>query len=241
MRKQLKVLLFLCALTPWLLAGDSPLDDRGDRPSAPSVPGAAADPGNGAGAAAEPEAAPGKGAEPLPPAKPGQSIKDYKVNPYDILEISVYREPDLHKIVRVSNDGFISFPLIGKVAVAGQDVLSVEKKIAGLLGREYLVNPSVTIFVKEYNAKKVYVMGEVKNPGPYVITEDKGLSALESVALAGGFNPAAAANNTKIIRMENGKKKYIEVKLGDITKKGDKSRDVRLLPNDIVLVPARLF
>jgi len=169
------------------------------------------------------------------------SRRDYRINAFDVLEISIYQEPDLNKVVRVSQDGYISFPLVGKVKVAGLDVLKAEEKLAGLLEKDYLVNPSVTIFVKEYCAKKVFVLGEVKNPGAYEISENKGLTVLESIALAGGFSTAASINNTRIIRVENGLKKYIEVRINEITKNGDKTRDVLLEPDDIVLVPERVF
>jgi polysaccharide export outer membrane protein len=167
--------------------------------------------------------------------------EEYRVNPFDVLEISVYQEPDLNKTVRVSQDGYVSFPLIGKVAVAGMDILSAEDKIADLLRKDYLVSPDVTILVKEYSTKKVFVMGEVKNPGSYSIPQEKNLTVLESIAMAGGFNGVAAMDGTRIIRVENGAKKNIEVKISDITKRGDKSKDIPLKPNDIVYIPQRLF
>ena len=175
------------------------------------------------------------------PAAVDAVIEEYKINSFDLLEISVYQEPDLNKTVRVSQDGFISFPLIGKVKVAGMDIISAEELMAEQLGRDYLVDPSVTVFIKEYNIKKVFVLGQVKTPGSYNIPQDKGLSVLESIVLAGGFTNVAAIDNTRIIRVEKGVKKYVEVKISDITKRGDKSKDIKLRPNDIVFIPERLF
>jgi polysaccharide biosynthesis/export protein len=165
----------------------------------------------------------------------------YKINPFDVLDITVYQEPDLSKTVRVSEDGYISFPLIGKVAVAGLDVIAAEEKIAALLEKDYLKNPSVNVMVKEYNIKKVFVMGAVKTPGSYEIPQNKTLTVIEAIAMAGGFTSVAAENSTKIIRTEDGKEQYIEVKVSDITGKGDKSQDLFLKPNDILYVPERVF
>lgn len=166
---------------------------------------------------------------------------EYKINPFDLLEISVYQEQDLFKTVRVSQDGYISFPLIGKVKAAGLDVLGAQQVITDKLAKDYLVDPSVTIFIKEYSSKKVLVIGEVKTPGSYNIPQDKELTVLEAVAQAGGFSQNANIDSTKIIRMENGVKKYIEVKISDITKRGDKTKDITLKPNDVVFVPERIF
>jgi len=167
--------------------------------------------------------------------------EEYKVGAYDLLDISVYQEPDLGKVVRVSQDGFISFPLIGKVKISGLDIIAAEEKIAALLERDYLVNPSVKILVKEYSAKKVFVLGEVKNPGSLSIPQDKKLTVIEAIAMAGGFSATAAIDGTRIIRVENGVKKYLPVKVSDITKRGDKAKDIILVPNDILFIPERVF
>jgi polysaccharide export outer membrane protein len=166
---------------------------------------------------------------------------DYKINAFDLLEISVYQEPDLFKSVRVSQDGFISFPLIGKVKLSGLNVMEAQEVITAKLAKDYLVDPSVTIFIKEYSAKKVLVIGEVKSPGSYNIPQDVELTVLEAIGQAGGFSPNANMDGTKIIRMENGVKKYIAVTITDIIKHGDKTKDVPLKPGDVVFVPERIF
>ncbi len=180
-------------------------------------------------------------ADPVVPPIVEDISSNYRINPFDLLDISVYQEPDLTKTVRVTKEGFISFPLIGKVQIAGLDILAAEQRIAELLEKDYLVNPSVTVLVKEYNTKKVFVMGEVKTPGSYNIPQDRELTVLESIALAGGFSNVAAIDNTKVIRVENGSKRYINVKISDITKRGDKAKDLILKPNDIIFVPERIF
>ncbi|MHB9154853.1 MAG: polysaccharide biosynthesis/export family protein [Endomicrobiales bacterium] len=184
----------------------------------------------------------GTGGVPTEVAAAGGAMNgEYKINPSELLEISVYQKPDLNRTVRVSADGSISFPLIGKVQVGGCSVIESEEKIARMLGSEYLINPQVTVFVKEYHNKKVFILGEVNAPGSYDIPNDRELTIIEAITLAGGFTKLAAINKTKILRMENGKQRYIEVRVSDITQKGDKSKDITLNPADIIFVPERIF
>ncbi|OGS22973.1 MAG: hypothetical protein A2252_07365 [Elusimicrobia bacterium RIFOXYA2_FULL_39_19] len=159
----------------------------------------------------------------------------------DLIEISVYQEADLTKLARVSQDGFITYPLIGKVKVDGYTVIEAEKVIADLLEKDFLVDPQVTIFIKEYHSKKVVIMGEVKNPGSYEFPQGRELTVLEAIALSGGFSDIASVDKTKVIRVENGVQQHIQVKISDITQGGDKSKNINLKPDDIVFVPERIF
>ncbi|OGS18334.1 MAG: hypothetical protein A3J83_06560 [Elusimicrobia bacterium RIFOXYA2_FULL_40_6] len=158
-----------------------------------------------------------------------------------MIDVSVYQESDLSKTLRVSQDGYISYPLIGKVKLAGLSISEAEKILADLLGKDYLVDPQVTVFVKEYHSNKVVVMGEVKNPGSYEFPQGRELTVLEAIALSGGFSNIAALDKTKVIRVENGIQKYIQIKISDIIQSGDKSKDIILKPNDIIFVPERMF
>ncbi|MBN2372716.1 polysaccharide biosynthesis/export family protein [bacterium] len=108
----------------------------------------------------------------------------YRVGPADVLEISVWGEPDLSRTIPVSSDGIINFPMLGNLGVAGMTVKDIEQKITGLLSKDYLVDPHVYVIVKEYKSQKVIALGEVKNPGPYVLT---GITTLlELISKAGG-------------------------------------------------------
>jgi len=167
--------------------------------------------------------------------------KEYKINPSELLQITVYQEPDLERTVRVTNDGYISFPLIGKVMVAGLTVIEAESKIASLLGQDYIIDPQISIFVKEFQTEKVVIIGEVKTPGSYDLPQGRVLTLLEAIALAGGFTKVASIDNIRIIRVEGGKQKYIPVRVSDITKGGDKSKDLILSPGDIIYIPERIF
>jgi len=164
-----------------------------------------------------------------------------RISPLDVLEIKVYQEPSLDRVVRVSQDGNISFPLIGRVKLDTLTVREAESRIESQLGKDFLVNPQVTIFVKEHQNKKISVLGQVKNPGAYDLPQGRNLTVVEAVALAGGFTDIAAVSKTKVIRIEDGVQRYIEVNVSDIIKRGDKTKDIILKPDDIVFVPESIF
>ena len=142
--------------------------------------------------------------------------------------------------VRVSPDGVITFPLAGSVKVGGLDVPHAEAALTEQL-KKYLINPQVSVFIKEYGNKIIYVLGEVQRPGSYPIPTEARLSVLEAVTLAGGFTQYAAQDRTRIIRKKSGKSETLTVEVSAITKRGDKSQDLSLEPNDVVFVPESLF
>jgi len=161
----------------------------------------------------------------------------YVIGINDLLEISVYEEKDLSKTVRVSPDGTIAYPLIGNIQVAGLTARGLEEKLTELLEKDYLVNPQVSVFIKEY--AKVSVLGQVKKPGAYELRT--GMTAVDAIALAGGFTDIAAGNGTKVIRTRGNKKEVRQVPVESILKGGSSSQDVLLEPNDTVVVPESFF
>ena len=166
---------------------------------------------------------------------------EYRLQPMDVLHITVYGQPDLTTRARVTADGHISFPLIGKVEVTGLTVQELEKKIKDALEEKYLVSAQVLVFIEEYHPKQVSVIGEVTKPGKYDMPGEREITLLEAIAMAGGFTKTADPKNTKIIRIENGEKKTIKINVNDITAKGEKDKDVTVRPEDIIFVPESFF
>ncbi|MCM8795277.1 MAG: SLBB domain-containing protein [Candidatus Omnitrophica bacterium] len=158
--------------------------------------------------------------------------KEYVISPNDVLEISVYNEPDLTKVVRVSEDGTVNYPLLGNIKVEGLSVRELENKIKELLAKDYLVDPHVSVFVKEY--AKVVVLGQVKNPGSYELRGK--LSVTEMIALAGGFTEVGNPAKVKIIRKIDDKEQVFEVDTTEVTERVDRSKDIILKPGDVVSV-----
>ena len=153
------------------------------------------------------------------------------------MQIEVYDEADLTKEVRVLTDGFISFPLLGTVKAAGLSVGELERELTHLLGEKYLVNPQVTVFVKEFS--RVFVFGEVKNPGSFPIYGK--MTVFEAITLAGGFTEVANPSKVKVVRNENNKEVTLETDLTRLTKRGDTSQDYELQANDRIIVPRSFF
>lgn len=174
-------------------------------------------------------------------SKDTKNSPEYKLQFTDVITITVHNQPDLTTKTRVTADGSISFPLLGKVQAQGLTVQELEQKIKTLLEKDYLVNAQVLVFIEEYHARQVSVMGEVKNPGKYEMPGEKDLTLMQAIAMAGGFTKHADVTKTKIMRMEDGKKKNIIINAKDITDKGEKDKDAVLKPEDIVFAPESFF
>jgi polysaccharide biosynthesis/export protein len=120
-------------------------------------------------------------------SKPGTGA--YKIGPLDVLDISVFKVPELSKSVQVADTGSVNLPLVGEVPVAGRTAQEVERNLTTLLGKKYLQSPQVTVFVKEYNSQRVTIEGAVKKPGVYPIRGKTTL--LQFIATAEGLTDAA--------------------------------------------------
>jgi polysaccharide export outer membrane protein len=149
-------------------------------------------------AQAPPPASPAPAAE-TPPAA-GQaattppSSADYQVGPGDVLDVTVYDNPELSRIPTVQTNGAISYPLLGEVQVAGLTVAEIQRKITNLLAKDYLVNPQVEVKVSRYESQFVSVVGEVNSPGRKPL---RGRTRLIDVLTeAGGFKPSASGDVT---------------------------------------------
>jgi len=167
--------------------------------------------------------------------------QEYKVQPEDVLNITVHEQPDLTTRTRISADGNITFPLLGTVQVTGLTVREVESKLRELLMKDYLVDPQVIVYIEEYRSKQVSVIGWVNKPGKYDMFPERETTVIEAIAMAGGFHVNDNLNGTKILRTENGEEITIIVKVKDITQKGEKDKDIPLKPNDVVFVPESFF
>lgn len=166
---------------------------------------------------------------------------EYKLQATDVIIITVHSQPDLTTKTRVTSDGHITFPLLGKVMVQGLTVQEVEQKLKMLLEKDYLVNAQVVVFIEEYRPRQVSVIGEVKTPGKYDMPVERNLTLMQAIAMAGGFTKHADITKTKVMRIEGADKKTILINVKDITERGDKDKDVTLSPEDMVFVPESFF
>lgn len=155
----------------------------------------------------------------------------------DVIEVKVFREPDLNGIFRVSAEGEIDYPLIGRVMVAGQRPDEVATAIRTRLSGDYLQDPQVTVLVKEQNSRKVHVIGQVEKAGTFPYRP--GMTVIEAITNAGGFTSLAAPNRTRVTRNQGGAETVTELSAGDIGE--GKAPNFYLRPGDIVFVPEAVF
>ncbi len=160
------------------------------------------------------------------------------LGPGDVFDVRVYGEKELSSSYRVGSDGTIDFPLVGTVNVVGLTPANVASLLEeALVERQYLKSPQVSIFVKEYNSKKISVFGQVNKPGTFPYQD--GMSVVEAISIAGGFNSMAKKNDTFVIRVLEGKKTRFQVPVVSIGQ-GQVANFV-LRPGDILFVPERVF
>ena len=163
------------------------------------------------------------------------SSNEYKIGAGDVLEITIWKEPDLSREgVLVRTDGKISFPLLNDVQAAGLTPLEMKRNMeVGL--KEFISNPFVTITVRSPESQKIYILGEVLNTGEYPLT--KNLTVLQAFALAGGFTEWASKKEIILMRKEDGKEKIYRINYKNIIKGKDLSQNLKLKADDTIIVP----
>jgi polysaccharide biosynthesis/export protein len=156
----------------------------------------------------------------------------YRIGPQDVLEISVYRAPDLAKTVQVAESGTVNLPLVGEVQAGGVTAQELERTLKTKLGAKYLENPQVTVFVREYNSQRVTVEGAVEKPGVYPYRGR--VSLLELIATAGGTREVANGSDVMIFRTAAGGKQAARFDIDDI--RAGRATDPPIMQGDIVIV-----
>ncbi len=163
----------------------------------------------------------------------GNSVPEAGLGAGDKFELQVHNQPELTGEFTVSGDGTINYPYIGRIEVEDKTCAELEREITEGLGNGYIQNPSVRCSVTEYNSKRIFIFGEVKNPGSYPYKAN--VTIIEGIALAGGFAQRADKNGTKLSRVVNEVEVRVTVPMQDIVE--GKSRNLKLLPGDILFVP----
>ncbi len=180
-------------------------------------------------------------ADPVAPVKSAPR-PDPLLIPGDLLTITVFRQPDLLLEVRIPQDGRISFPLIGAVEAAGRTQADLERTIRTRLEKDYLHEASVTVTVKEFAKRRVYVVGGVAKPDGYEIQPHARITVLQVIATAGGFTDRAYKEYVQIVRRRSPQEReVIRLSLVEVEKaiaKGQGEADLELWPDDLVVIPS---
>ena len=163
----------------------------------------------------------------------GYGGSEFRLGPDDVIEVFVWKEPELSTTVVVRPDGKVSLPLIGELPTSGKTAVELQKEIGQKL-TQYISEPVVNVMVKEVNSAKVSVLGEVKTPGIYKIKDRA--TVLDVIALAGGFTEYAKRNKVTIIRpASTGEQTRIMLNVDDQIKRS-KGDLFYILPYDKIYV-----
>jgi polysaccharide biosynthesis/export protein len=171
---------------------------------------------------------------------------DYTVGSQDVLTITVYDQADLSGKFKVEADGTFSFPLVGRVKASGLTLHTIENDLKTRLADGYIKNPQVTVAIETFQSQRIFILGEVRAPGPYVLTGD--MTIIEGLARAGSVTPAAA-DEILIVRPPAGKRAgpvlpeqaggdttVIRINIRDL-QEGNLSKNVLLKDGDTIVVP----
>ena len=158
----------------------------------------------------------------------------YVIQPNDVLEVFVWKEPDLTRKVFVRPDGRISFPLVQDMPAAGISPGELKARIEERL-KDYMDSPNVTIIVEAIQSYKIYITGKVKKPGSMMV--EKPVTVLQAIPLAGGFDEYANDSEITIIRNNGNENILLNFNYKDVIKGRKPEQNVVLRSGDVVVVP----
>ena len=165
-----------------------------------------------------------------PAANP--AIPEYRLGSEDVIEVFVWKQPDLTATVVIRPDGRISLPLTNELEASGKTAIQLQKDITERL-REYVTQPIVNVIVKQVNSLKISVLGEVRKPDVYRIKNQ--VTVLDAIAMAGGFTDFARPNRVIVIRNAPFGTQRIKVNVKQVVADGSKAQ-FYLQPQDTVYV-----
>lgn len=178
---------------------------------------------------------------PAPQTSPPAAVDStYVIGPGDVLQVFVWRQPELTVSVPVRPDGKVSTPLIEDIVAVGKTPSQLAREMEKILS-EYVRSPQVNVIVSQAVStnSQVKVIGQVAKPQALPYRE--GITALDAVLSVGGLAQFAAGNRAKVVRTENGKQREIRLKLDDLVNKGDMRQNILLRPGDVLVVPESRF
>ena len=167
--------------------------------------------------------------------EPASTVVDaYEVQPGDVLEISVWKEPELQREVLVRPDGAFSFPLSGEIDARNKTVNDLRLEVTARLAR-YIPELVVTVTVVQINGNKVYVIGQVNQPGVFVVNPR--VDVMQALSMAGGTTPFADVNDIRILRRKGNKQTAIGFRYVDVVRGRALEQNIMLESGDVVVVP----
>jgi polysaccharide export outer membrane protein len=158
----------------------------------------------------------------------------YKLQPGDILQVSVWKETDLQAETLIRPDGGLSFPLAGELQAAGHTVAELTAMLEARV-RKFVPDAVVTVAVKSAAGNRVYVIGKVARPGDFPL--NRPIDVMQALSLAGGATPFADTSDIRVLRRDGEHQSSIEFRYGDVERGRKLEQNILLQSGDTVVVP----
>jgi polysaccharide export outer membrane protein len=159
---------------------------------------------------------------------------EYALHAGDTIEVSVWKELDLQRQAIIRPDGKFSFPLAGELEAAGRTPTEIRQEIENRL-KVYIPEPVVTVTVLEVGGNRIYVIGQVKKPGTFVMNPQ--LNVVQALSLAEGTTPFAKLDDIIVIRNAGGTQRVLPFRYSDVASGKNLQQNILLESGDVVLVP----
>lgn len=168
------------------------------------------------------------------PSKAATEDPNYVIGAQDVLDVSVWKEPDFTRTVPVRPDGKISLPLLNDVQASGLTPSQLAAEVTKSLTK-FVTSPQVTIIVTQINSQRVYLLGEVARAGAYTMLPD--MTILQALSNAGGFTQYANSKKIYVLRDENGKQQKLFFNYKDVISGKRNEQNIKLKAGDTIVVP----
>jgi polysaccharide export outer membrane protein len=167
-------------------------------------------------------------------AKPATNDPNYVIGAQDVLDVNVWKNPELTRTVPVRPDGKISLPLLNDVQAAGLTPSQLSAQInTGL--RKFITDPQVTVIVNQINSQRVYILGEVMRAGAYPLLP--GMTVLQALSSAGGFTQFANMKKIYVLRQVNGSQQKLPFNYKEVLSGKRTDENIPVRPGDTIVVP----
>ena len=200
---------------------------------APSTSGDTAITAPASAAPAPPNASPAAPPSPVPPAPVVESADAFRIGPEDVLDVQVWKNEELSRVVPVRPDGMISLPLVNDIRAAGLTAVELRQAVTSRLA-EYIPSPEVSVMVREVHSVKVAVLGAVRMPGHYEVKS--AATVLELIARAQGLNEFADRGRIVVLRQNGAETTRIPFNYRKVAE-GSEQDNFYVRPGDIIVVP----
>lgn len=165
---------------------------------------------------------------------------DYTIREGDMVQMTVFNEPELAASGRVRRDGTLQCPLIGAIRIMGMSQTSAARLIEEAYRKDYLVHPEVNLFVSQFTTQRVTVLGQVQKPGAHELPAEKRLTILQVLGVAGGPTRIANLKRVLVKRFVNGRQESIKVDVNGMVNGGNATM-FYVQEDDVITVPESMF